>query len=200
MFTLSAPFSFEQTIKKSLFIVYAAPVQTAQEAIDFFASKHQADATHNCWAYKLAQNYRFNDDGEPGGTAGRPILQSIEGQDLINVAVLVIRYFGGIKLGTGGLIRAYGGSAAKCLQIAPREEIIPATMIICEVDFADMAMLRSRLLLPETILLDEVFDERGAVWTLSIPTQLINELEQHYINITRGQGVWMGPEVVEVKD
>lgn len=200
MFTLSAPFSFEQTIKKSLFIVYAAPVQTAQEAIDFFASKHQADATHNCWAYKLAQNYRFNDDGEPGGTAGRPILQSIEGQDLINVAVLVIRYFGGIKLGTGGLIRAYGGSAAKCLQIAPREEIIPATMIICEVDFADMAMLRSRLLLPETILLDEVFNERGAVWTLSIPTQLINELEQHYINITRGQGVWMGPEVVEVKD
>ncbi|CAM5191071.1 YigZ family protein [Oligella ureolytica] len=61
------------------------------------------------------RDYRFNDDGEPGGTAGRPILAAIEGRDLTNIVVLVIRYYGGIKLGTGGLVRAYGGTAAKCL-------------------------------------------------------------------------------------
>lgn len=194
MFTLLEPFSFEQTIKKSLFITHAAPVKSAQEALDFFASKHQPEATHNCWAFKLEQSYRFNDDGEPGGTAGRPILQAIEGQDLVNVAVLVIRYFGGIKLGTGGLVRAYGGSAAKCLQQAPREEIIPTKTIICEASFADMAMLRSRILRPEVTVLAEEFTDQGVVWTLAIPELLVDELAQDYTNITRGKGVWLNPE------
>lgn len=194
MFSLIEPYSFEQTIKKSLFITHAAPVRSAQEALDFFAAKHQAEATHNCWAFKLEQSYRFNDDGEPGGTAGRPILQAIEGQELINVAVLVIRYFGGIKLGTGGLVRAYGGSAAKCLQMAPRQEIIPTTQIICEASFADMAMLRSRLIRPEVSVQAEDFSDHGVVWTLAIPDSLLEELERDYTNITRGKGVWLKPE------
>lgn len=197
MFTLVEPFSAEQTIKKSLFITHVAPITTAQEALDFFATKHQPEATHNCWAFKLEQSYRFNDDGEPGGTAGRPILQAIEGQELVNVAVLVIRYFGGIKLGTGGLIRAYGGSAAKCLQAAPRQEIIPTTQIICEASFADMAILRSRLLRPEVSVLAEDFGDQGVVWTLGIPDALLVELEQDYTNITRGKGQWINSKALD---
>ncbi|CAI5514311.1 unnamed protein product, partial [Closterium sp. Naga37s-1] len=75
-------------------------------------------ASHNCWAYKISPAYRFNDDGEPGGTAGRPILAAIEGAGVDGVMVMVTRYYGGVKLGTGGLVRAYGGAAAGALREA----------------------------------------------------------------------------------
>ena len=92
----------------------------------FFAANSDPEATHNCWAYKIGQEYRFNDDGEPGGTAGRPILQAIEGQGMDRVAVLVVRWFGGVKLGAGGLVRAYGGCAANCGRAnGPRSSIWP---------------------------------------------------------------------------
>ena len=76
-------------------------------------------ATHNCWAYRIGSEYRFSDDGEPAGTAGRPILAAIDGQGCDQVVVVVTRWYGGIKLGAGGLVRAYGGCAAECLRAAP---------------------------------------------------------------------------------
>lgn len=194
MFRLTAAVSFEETIKKSLFICHAAPVQTAEEALAFFQQHHHADATHNCWAFKLEQSYRFNDDGEPGGTAGRPILQAIEGQELVNTAVLVIRYFGGIKLGTGGLVRAYGGTAAKCLHQADKTEIIPSKQVVCHALFSEMAMIKARLIQDDVVVLAEDFTTEGVVWTLSIPTVKVAELEQHYINLTRGKGTWLVQE------
>ncbi|MGE4125579.1 MAG: YigZ family protein, partial [Pusillimonas sp.] len=118
-YTLSEPVSYQEDIRKSRFLVWAAPVRTPQEAADFIGQHADPAATHNCWAWKIGQAYRFNDDGEPGGTAGKPILQAIQGQGLDQVAVLVVRWFGGIKLGTGGLVRAYGGTAAQCLRAAP---------------------------------------------------------------------------------
>lgn len=75
----------------------------------FLQAVQDLQATHNCWAYKVGAQYRFSDDGEPAGTAGRPILSAIEAQHLDRVMVVVTRYFGGIKLGVGGLVRAYGG-------------------------------------------------------------------------------------------
>ena len=75
------------------------------------------DATHHCWAYRIGPAYRFGDDGEPGGTAGAPILRAIEGQGVDRVMVVVVRFYGGVKLGTGGLARAYGGTAAECLRM-----------------------------------------------------------------------------------
>ena len=104
--TLTAPCAHQEDIKKSRFAAFAAPVSTVDEAMRFFAANSDPEATHNCWAYKIGQEYRFNDDGEPGGTAGRPILQAIEGQGMDRVAVLVVRWFGGVKLGAGGLVRA----------------------------------------------------------------------------------------------
>ncbi len=92
--TLTAPCSYQEDIKKSRFAAYAGPVATVEEAMRFFAEHSDPEATHNCWAYRIGQEYRFNDDGEPGGTAGRPILQAIEGQDMDRVAVLVVRWFG----------------------------------------------------------------------------------------------------------
>ncbi|KAH9315517.1 hypothetical protein KI387_024144, partial [Taxus chinensis] len=92
-------------------------------------------ATHNCWAYKLGELYRFNDDGEPGGTAGRPIHSAIVSSGLDRVMVVVIRYFGGIKLGTGGLVRAYGGVTSDCLRVAPTCVVKSKVAMILEVPF-----------------------------------------------------------------
>src|SRR5690625_735670 len=83
--------TYEEEIKKSRFIAIARPADTVAQAMAFIEERSVPDARHNCWAYKIGDNYRFSDDGEPGGTAGRPILQAIEGQECDFVAVLVIR-------------------------------------------------------------------------------------------------------------
>ena len=91
-YQLDGFYQYEEDIKKSRFLALAGPIGSAEEAMAFIQTHHVPDATHNCWAYKLGDEYRFNDDGEPGGTAGRPMLQAIEGQDCDRVVVLVIRW------------------------------------------------------------------------------------------------------------
>jgi len=103
--TLAAPCEYFEVIRKSRFLAKAAPVASADEAQAFIQTVSDPDATHNCWAWKVGSQYRFSDDGEPGGTAGRPMLTAIEGQDCDQVVVVVTRWFGGIQLGTGGLAR-----------------------------------------------------------------------------------------------
>jgi hypothetical protein len=88
------------------------------------SARSPTDATHNCWAWRIGGDYRSSDDGEPAGTAGRPILAAIDGQGFDRVMVVVTRWFGGIKLGAGGLVRAYGGAAAECLRTAPRVPLV----------------------------------------------------------------------------
>ena len=117
----------ETKVKGSRFITRGKPVSTREEAGEFISQikKKHFDATHNCFAYRIGlgkdEITRFNDDGEPSGTAGKPILQAITTRDLTNVCVVVTRYFGGTKLGTGGLIRAYGGAASSVLEMAEIE-------------------------------------------------------------------------------
>ena len=98
--------------KKSRFIATVLPIETEEEALEFIAKmkKKYWDARHNCYVYSIGMNREFtrcSDDGEPSGTAGRPMLDVILGEDIYNVAVVVTRYFGGVLLGTGGLVRAY---------------------------------------------------------------------------------------------
>ena len=133
--TLAAAHRWEQTVEKSLFIAQAVPVESPEEAMDQLAQLRYPAATHNVWAYRIGQAYRFNDDGEPGGTGGQPVLRAIDGQGLDGVLVVVTRFFGGIKLGTGGLVRAYGGTAAECLRLAPRLEIRPTVSFVLAVPF-----------------------------------------------------------------
>ena len=135
MFTLAQETVYEEEIKKSRFIVKAATVSGPDEAFAFLERIRENRATHHCWAYKIGQQYRFSDDGEPGGTAGRPILNAIEKQDLDGVMVVVIRYYGGVKLGAGGLARAYGGCSAKCLQGARLKPIVASTEVNLRVGF-----------------------------------------------------------------
>ena len=115
-------YTSEIEISKSRFLGFARSVSTQDEAEEFVKNlkKKFADARHVCFAYKLNSTAKMSDDGEPSGTAGRPILSVIENKGLENVVVAVVRYFGGIKLGAGGLLRAYVESATATLTQAPK--------------------------------------------------------------------------------
>ncbi len=113
----------EIIIKKSRFIGRAMPVTTQEEAIGFINSlrKRYPDATHHCYAYVIGQNsgiMRYSDDGEPGGTAGIPMMEVLKMRQVVNVAVVVTRYFGGVMLGAGGLVRAYTQGCVEALEAA----------------------------------------------------------------------------------
>ncbi|NOQ97367.1 MAG: YigZ family protein [Calditrichae bacterium] len=114
----SGPYISEIKIQGSRFVAQIFHTATQDKAVEKYAQikKKYHDATHNCYAYRIDMNqYRFSDDGEPSGTAGRPILHIIEGRDLFQTLTVVTRYFGGTKLGTGGLKRAYSEAVRKCL-------------------------------------------------------------------------------------
>lgn len=113
--------------KMSKFLSFAEPCRTPQEALEIVKMyrNEYCDARHCCWAYMLGperKDFRSNDDGEPSGTAGKPILGQINSFGLTNLVVIVVRYFGGIKLGTSGLIEAYRQAAQEALNVAPTEE------------------------------------------------------------------------------
>uniref|UniRef100_A0A0D9X8X8 Impact N-terminal domain-containing protein n=1 Tax=Leersia perrieri TaxID=77586 RepID=A0A0D9X8X8_9ORYZ len=133
--TLVGRVSCEREIKKSKFIAIAAPVPDERAAMSFLNEVSDPRASHNCWAYKLGEQFRYNDDGEPSSTAGKPIYSAIISSDIDMVMVVVIRYFGGIKLGTGGLVRAYGGVASECLKDAPTCLVKPKARVGMEVPF-----------------------------------------------------------------
>lgn len=127
--TLSTTLEHEiAAIKGSRFIALAAPV-VDEKAVEHFIRETQArypDARHHCWAYQLRQQgkTRFNDDGEPSGSAGKPILAPIVGRQLMDVMVVVVRYFGGVKLGVGGLVRAYSQATNAVLDIAEQQNYV----------------------------------------------------------------------------
>ncbi|MCL6705996.1 IMPACT family protein [Pseudomonas sp. R2.Fl] len=195
MQTLTRPARFEQEIRKSRFLANAAPVSSEDEAKAFLASVGDTSANHNCWAYRLGGVYRFNDDGEPSGTAGKPILQAIDGQEMDGVAVVVTRWFGGILLGSGGLIRAYGGTAASCLKLAEKTEIIATTRRIIACGFGDLALVKARLTaITHVTIAGESYDGEGAVLTVDMPESRTGEIGRLVIDLTSGRARISGEE------
>jgi uncharacterized YigZ family protein len=187
-FTLLEPSSARQEIKKSRFVAMAAHVADEAAAKAFMAARSDPEANHNCWAWRLGQNYRFNDDGEPSGTAGKPILAAIDGQALDAVAVVVTRWFGGILLGSGGLIRAYGGTAALCLREARKAEIVEMASGTITCSFGDLTRVQARLgALPGVELRDQVFTDTGAVLSFSAPKAEADALIRLVTDLTSGR-------------
>ena len=187
--TLAQPSRHQEEIRKSRFLALAAPVESSEQALAFVREADDPAATHNCWAYRIGQDYRFNDDGEPGGTAGRPILQAIEGQGMDRVVVVVTRWFGGIKLGAGGLVRAYGGTAAECLRRAERVPIIPMATLALSCGFADLALLKARLHELDASIARETFTGHGADLQLTLPVSRVDEATIRIADLTRGEGI-----------
>src|SRR5471030_654537 len=186
-FTVVGPCEYREEIRKSRFITLAAPIASPTEAQAFIDQHSDLNATHNCWAWKLADQYRSNDDGEPGGTAGRPILAAIEAQEFDQVVVLVIRWYGGIQLGTGGLARAYGGGANKCLQAAERVELIKRVPLSCSCGFAELALVKLRVAELGGLVVEESFTANGVELKLAIAEQMIDTLQSHLADLIRGR-------------
>lgn len=187
--TLAAAAWLAQEVRKSRFVANAQSVSTADAALQFVATVSDHTATHNCWAYRIGQQYRFSDDGEPAGTAGKPILQAIDGQGFDQVVVVVTRWFGGIKLGAGGLMRAYGGCAAECLRKAQRRAIVETADVEFELGFAAMPLLQSRLRDFDADMLAETFDADGVLLRLRLPTAHLEALRALLGDLSRGRAV-----------
>ncbi|MDH0946031.1 IMPACT family protein, partial [Acinetobacter baumannii] len=142
--------------------------------------------THQCWAWKIGHNVRFNDDGEPSGTAGRPILATIEGNDLTNIIVMVNRWYGGIKLGTGGLVRAYGGCAGQSLLLAERIELIAKKTIHFSCHFNEWAIFQYELT-QQQIEYQESYTATGVDIEARLQVHQIEPLALKLRDVTRGR-------------
>lgn len=186
-FTLAGPCEFREEIRKSRFVTLAAPVASTADAQAFIEQNSVAEATHNCWAWKVGAQYRSNDDGEPGGTAGRPILAAIEAQEFDQVVVLVIRWYGGIQLGTGGLARAYGGGANKCLQQAARLPLINRQGFRLECTFSELALVKLRIAEIDGVIDNETFTANGVEMTLAVAPASAELLQRQLADLSRGR-------------
>lgn len=183
--TLAACATHMLEVKHSRFLAQAAPAETPEAALAFVASAGDPAATHNCWAYRIGALYRSSDDGEPAGTAGRPILAAIDGQGYDRVVAVVTRWYGGINLGAGGLVRAYGGCVAECLRIAPRRALVEFVECIVAYGFADTGAVHATVAAHDVDKLDEQFDADGARLHLRLPAQRLEALRIQLRDTTR---------------
>lgn len=188
MFTLQRTEPLEQVIKKSRFVAVAGPIADEPAAKAFIVAHSDPTANHNCWAWRVGQVYRFSDDGEPSGTAGKPILQAIDRLELDKVAVVVTRWFGGILLGGGGLVRAYGGTAAACLRAAPLVEIVAVQEVTIIAAFSDLALVKARLAgIGNVQIQSETFTEAGAIIKALLPEAIAERVSQMITDATSGR-------------
>jgi len=166
-YTVVAPVASEYKVKDSIFITWLRPVVSRQEAETCIAERRRQfhDATHNCYAFRVGFDdglvAKSSDAGEPAGTAGRPILQALERRHLTNVVAMVTRYFGGTKLGTGGLVRAYGGATAAAIAASALSPIFPKQKLRLQYSYAQTAAVQKILRLVAAEMLQEQFG--GAV-------------------------------------
>lgn len=186
--TIAGIWTARQEIRKSRFVAVAGPVANEAAARDFVAAHADQTAGHNCWAWRLGQSYRFSDDGEPGGTAGKPILAAIDGQELDGVAVVVSRWFGGILLGSGGLVRAYGGTAAMCLREAEKVALVETVSGTIACAFGDLALVQARLgALAGVRIEDQAFTGIGATLSVTVIKAGADDVARLVTDLTSGR-------------
>lgn len=180
-------------IERSRFITTVAYAPTVEAARAFIASVREefSDATHNCWAYVVGPPgstaaIGMSDDGEPHGTAGRPMLTTLLHGGVGDVAVVVTRYFGGIKLGTGGLVRAYAGCVKQALETLPTRERVHTTTVRLEFDYASITPVRKLLEAHEARVVDEDYGARVTL-TMELPTERVAALREAILDETAGR-------------
>lgn len=184
--TLAGPARHAIEVRKSRFIAQAAPVDTPDAAMAFLDAHADRGAHHNCWAWRVGARYRFHDADEPAGTAGRPILMTIDGQGLDHVAVLVTRHFGGIKLGAGGLARAYGGCAAECLRQAPRLPLVERVRLRLLLPFDALGVVHPLLAAHGAVRAGERYAADGLELEVELPADRSGAFAAALRDATRG--------------
>lgn len=190
-------------IKKSLFIAQIAPVNSEKEAQDFILSvkKNMRDATHNCSAYRIGIKQiaeRSSDDGEPQGTAGHPMLHVLQANNLTNVVATVTRYFGGIKLGAGGLTRAYSSSLANALNDSKIIRFTPHQKIILTVNYTFVGAFENYIKDTDIIVTDRLFTDKVKISMLCLTENSDKHIE-FFTNMTSGTAIIETPNEEYVK-
>lgn len=183
----------EITEKKSRFIATVRPVKSEEEAVEFIESvrKKYWDARHNCYAYVIGERQdiqRYSDDGEPGGTAGRPMLDVLLGENIHDTAVVVTRYFGGILLGTGGLVRAYQGAAKEGLSSSLIITRIQGIKLKITTDYTGLGKIQYILGEKGIPVLDSAYTEKVELTALA-PEKIRSALEEELTDGTNGRAV-----------
>ena len=182
----------EEKVKGSRFIGTAAPTETEEEAAKFIdeMKKEFHSASHNCWAWKVgigkAQKYRYHDNGEPSGTAGQPILKAINSTRISNICVVVTRYFGGVKLGTGGLMRAYGQTAQSLLKSSEPSRKFAIQTLNFEIDFDLVSVAHYIIESFNAELVDSRYEERVS-FVINVRASKAAKLKNKLIEATNGQ-------------
>ncbi|WGS53972.1 IMPACT family protein [Paraburkholderia sp. D15] len=187
-YTLASPCIRELEIRKSRFIGYALPVadrDAAMAELRRLRDEHPT-ATHVCWALLAGGQSGMSDDGEPSGTAGRPILEVLRHHDLDGVLAAVVRYYGGVKLGAGGLVRAYTDAIASALLDAPRVERIAQVTLTVEVSYADEAKVR-RWLDAQGYTLADTVHAMLVRMTISLPVNALDAARTALVDMTQGK-------------
>ncbi|OXC80688.1 IMPACT family protein [Caballeronia sordidicola] len=189
-YTLAAAVSAEIDIRKSRFIALAIPVADRAAAmleLDTLRARHPG-ATHVCWALLAGGESGMSDDGEPSGTAGRPILEVLRHHEVDGVLAAVVRYYGGIKLGAGGLVRAYTDAIATTMQLAERIERVALGLLQVEVDYADEARVR-RWVEQEGHALDEPGYGMTVRLSIQMPLAVRDQAADVIRDLTHGRAV-----------
>jgi putative IMPACT (imprinted ancient) family translation regulator len=160
-------------------------VDSPDAALAFLEEVRDPAAGHHCWAWRIGEEHRCSDDGEPGGSAGRPILAAIDGQGCDRVMVVVARWFGGTRLGVGGLVRAYGGVAAECLRGARRVPIVAEIELGIACAFADSGEVHAAMAAFAAEKLDERFEADGVRFRLRVAAGQADALKTRLRDATR---------------
>jgi len=189
--TLLQNASDEYLVQKSRFIGHAAPVKTQEEALAFLVGIRQQhrDASHNCFAYIIGQNagiMRYSDDGEPGGTAGMPIIEVMKARGVVDAVVVVTRYFGGVLLGAGGLVRAYSHTCALALDAARVCEMHPTERWLFEVSYPLWDRVK-HLLKSQPVQMENTDFATGVTFGLLVKAADRAALEKELTTVTDGQ-------------
>lgn len=190
-YTLSASVSSELDIRKSRFIAYAIPVadrDAAMQELRRLRDEHPS-ATHVCWALLAGGHSGMSDDGEPSGTAGRPILEVVRHHDLEGILAAVVRYYGGVKLGAGGLVRAYTDAIASALQHAERVERIAQARLAVEIGYADEARVRRWMEQERVTLVSSAYDV-GVRLVMQLPVTALDTARETLRDLTLGKATF----------
>ncbi|SCJ31883.1 IMPACT family member yigZ [uncultured Clostridium sp.] len=192
----------EIIIDKSTFIGYAKPIKTEEEAIEFIneIKKKHKDARHNVWAYTVGKSMniqRYSDDGEPQGTAGIPTLEVIKKEDLRDVVVVVTRYFGGIKLGAGGLVRAYTKGAKIGLEAAKIIEKVMYQEVKIKIDYNQLGKVQNEIMNMGYFIKDTIYEDNVEIIVYSRKNEIegivekINDITSATANIVLGEEFYL---------
>lgn len=203
-YIVEAPGTGEIVEKKSRFIAHVLPVDTEEQALEHIEAikKKFWDARHNCFAFVIGKNYeiqRFSDDGEPQGTAGKPILEALTSQNIHNALIVVTRYFGGTLLGTGGLVRAYGQASKAGLEDAKVCRLCQGVRFELTVDYNSIGKIKYIMGQMNITAVDEQY---GADVTVNIDMKKSDykAFESKVVDATSGKSVFTNVEEIDFKE